>query len=54
MTAEGAHAAVHGESPLVFVQLLGSSQAGLGEQPLLAQQERMVSILSDTHAFSQL
>lgn len=29
MTAEGAHAAVHGESPLVFVQILGSSQAGL-------------------------
>lgn len=25
----GGHAAVHGESPLVFVRLLGSSHAGL-------------------------
>lgn len=30
VTAEGAHAAVHGEGPLVLVWLLGSSQAGLG------------------------
>lgn len=29
MTAAGANAAVHVESPLVFVPLLGSSQAGL-------------------------
>lgn len=30
MTAEGANAAVHGEGPLVFVRLLGSSLGGAG------------------------
>lgn len=36
MTAEGGHAAVHGESPLVFVLLLGRSQAGLGEAAFIS------------------